>query len=155
METFVLIFSVIFGLILIIFNALTWFKLKKIEARDKATLEEGKKLDWENVLPVVTRIDRDVKDLYDISGQLNRVSKKGVCKMGICKFNALGEKSGNQSFALALLNYKDTGIIVSYLKTANDSRMFIRNIKEGKNDQDTQLLDEEIKALERAKQVVF
>lgn len=75
--------------------------------------------------------------------------------MGICKFNSLGEKSGNQSFALALLNYKDTGIVVSYLKTANDSRMFVRNIKEGKNDQDTQLLDEEIKALERAKQIVF
>ncbi len=155
METFVLVFSVIFGVILLIFNVITWLKVRKIENKENILLAEGKKLDWESLIPAVTRIDRDVKDLYDISSQLNRVSKKGVCKMGICKFNSLGEKSGNQSFALALLNYKDTGIIVSYLKTANDSRMFIRNIKEGKNDQDTQLLEEEIKALERAKQVVF
>ncbi len=155
METFVLIFSVIFGILLLIFNAITWLKVRKIENKEKVALEEGRKLDWENVLPLVTKLDRDVKDLYDINGQLNRVSKKGVCKMGICKFNALEEKSGNQSFTLALLNYKDTGIIISYLKTASDSRMFVRNIKEGKNDQDTPLLDEEAKALERAKQVVF
>ena len=155
MESFVLIFSIVFGVALLIFNVVTWLKIKKIEDREKSFLDEGRKLDWEGLIPAVTRIDRDVKDLYEINSQLNRVSKKGVCKIGICKFNALGEKSGNQSFGLSLLNYKDTGIIVSYLKTANDSRMFIRNIKEGKNDQDTPLLDEETKALERAKQVVF
>ncbi len=155
MEIFVVVFSALFGLLLVISNVFLWLKVRKSERKDKELLAEGQKLDWENLLPVVTKLDRDVKDLYEISSQLNRVAKKGVCKVGICKFNALGEKSGNQSFTLCLLNYKDTGIVVSYLRTANDSRIFIKNIKEGECEQETQLLDEEGKALERAKQIVF
>lgn len=134
---------------LIIFNGLLWRKVKRLEKRpDNQYLLNNPKNNTE-------KLDKDIQDLYEINSKLSIVAKRGICKLGVTKFNALGDKNGNQSFAIALLNYKDNGIVISNLQTNHGSRLYIRQIRENEEINGVKLLPEEKKALERAKQVVF
>ncbi|MFH1183077.1 MAG: DUF4446 family protein [Candidatus Moraniibacteriota bacterium] len=156
MELFSLIFLSIVGLLLIILNIIFFRKTVRLEK----TINGGASNNSKNLLSnspadFPNKLDKDVQDLYEINSKLSKIAKRGICKVGVTRFNALGEKSGNQSFAIALLNYQDSGIIFSNIQTVEGSRLFIRHIHHGDETNGVKLLDEEIKALEKAKQVVF
>ncbi|MBM3256024.1 MAG: DUF4446 family protein [Candidatus Moranbacteria bacterium] len=149
MELFSTVFLSIIGFLLVLGNILFWKKIKALEktvGMPNGSLHPSLK---------AKKLDKDVQDLYEINSQINKVARRGICKVGVVKFNALGEKSGNQSFSVALLNFNDTGLVVSYLQTAQGLRSYIRQIHKGEEQNGASLLPEEKKALERAKQVVF
>lgn len=155
-ELFAIIFLSVVGLLLIILNIIFFRKTVRLEKIFGSGLSENdKNLLSNNVANPTDKLDKDVQDLYEINSKLSKIAKRGICKMGITRFNALGEKSGNQSFAIALLNFRDSGIIFSNVQTTEGSRLFIRHIHHGDETNGVKLLDEEIKALERAKQVIF
>lgn len=156
MELFALIFLSIVGLLLIILNIIFFRKTVRLEKTlSGGSADVGKNLLSNHPTNPTVKLDKDVQDLYEINSKLSKIAKRGICKLGVTRFNALGEKSGNQSFAIALLNYRDSGIIFSNVQTTEGSRLFIRHIHHGDETNGVKLLDEEIKALERAKQAVF
>ncbi len=155
MDLFAIIIASIFAIILIATNLFWWFKFRKVEAiitdpDHRAT----KSLILKKISNQHDLLDKEIDDLYEINNKLSKVTKRGICKVGINRFNALGEKGSGQSFALALLNFKDSGIIISTLQTSQGNRIFIRDIKEGQSDGSPLSQDEKF-ALERAKQIVF
>lgn len=155
MELFSLTFISLIGFLLLLGNLLLWFKVRKLEA-SKALPNFSRIIESpELLISTIEKLDKDIQDLYEINSKLSRIAKRGVCKVGITKFNALGEKNGNQSFALALLDYKNNGVVISCLQTASCGRLYVKNIREGITADDAKLLSEEKKALERAKQVIF
>ena len=156
METFSFIFLTIVGLLLIILNAILWLKFKRFDKlfsgpeshkSDKILLQDNS--------ANLKKLDKDVQELYEINSRISKISKRGICKIGFVNFNAFSEKSGNQSFAIALLDFRDSGVIFSNLQTAQGARLFIRPIRQGESANGSELLAEEKKALERAKQVIF
>jgi hypothetical protein len=149
METFSTIFLSILGLLLVLGNILLWRKVRRMENNS------GDSKNPNGSPGSHKKLDKDIQDLYEINSKINKIAKRGICKVGLIKFNALDEKSGNQSFSLALLNLNDTGIIISNLQTAQGLRSYLRQIKEGEEQNGAILLPEEKKALERARQVVF
>lgn len=156
METFTLIFAAAFGLILIIINAILALKVRKLNKIFHAEDEDkNSKILLQNVSSELKKLDKDVQELYEINSRLSKITKRGICKAGVTKFNAFSEKSGNQSFAVALLDYQDSGIVISNLQTTQGARIFVRQIQKGLATNGIELLAEEKKALERAKQVVF
>lgn len=70
-------------------------------------------------------------------------------KLGVVHFNAFDDVTGNLSFALALLNNNNDGIILTSLYGHNSCNTYVREITAGKTS--TKLLDEEVQALEIAK----
>jgi hypothetical protein len=155
MDTFTIILSSITGL-LIILNAVFWLKFRNLNRFIRENPGgENEKISQLNAQEHLKRLDKDVQELYEINSRLNKIGHRSVCKAGVVKFNAFSEKSGNQSFALALLDFRDNGIILSNLQTSQGSRLFIKPIRQGETDNGAELLKEEKKALERAKQVVF
>jgi len=155
MESIVIVLSSLIGL-LIIASVIFWLKFRNINRLLGAgQTSENEKINRLNAQEHLKKLDKDVQELYEINSRLNKIAKRGVCKAGVIKFNAYSEKSGNQSFALALLDFRDNGIIVSNLQTNQGSRLFVKSIRQGEVDNGAELLKEEIKALERAKQVVF
>lgn len=70
-------------------------------------------------------------------------------KLGIIHFDAFDDVKGNMSFSMALLNNNDDGVIFTSLYGHNSCNTYIREIKNGKSS--IKLLDEELKALDRAK----
>jgi len=142
--------------LLIILNAVFWLKIRGLARFFQAAQNgENEKISHLGTQESLKKLDKDVQELYEINSRLNKIAKRGICKAGMTKFNAFSEKSGNQSFALALLDFRDDGLILSNLQSNQGSRLFIKAIRHGVTENGAELLKEEKKALERAKQVVF
>lgn len=155
MEIFIIVASTLFGLILVILNIFLWKKVKGLESiLNNPDHKATKSLMIKKISEQGESLEKEIQNIYDLQGNANKVIKRGICKIGTNRFNALGEKGNGQSFALALLNFKDSGIIISTIQTAQGNRIFIRDIKEGKSE-GSPIPKEESIALERAKQVVF
>lgn len=80
--------------------------------------------------------------------KLNRITKRTFQKSGFYKYDAFEEKSGKRSFALALLDFTNTGFVITCQSLGDGTIIFIKNINSGTTN--TKLGPEEEKALEIA-----
>jgi len=97
-------------------------------------------------------VDNDVRFKNDIE-KISKDLKKAVDesnfyfqKVGLVRYNPF-EGRGEQSFVLALLNKKNTGIILNFIYTRDGLRIYTKTVKEGKGEK-YQLSSEEKKAVE-------
>jgi hypothetical protein len=74
--------------------------------------------------------------------------RRSVQRVGVVRFNPFEDTGGNQSFALALLDSKQDGIVISSLHSRQQTRVYLKTIVAGKCE--TALSDEESEALRRA-----
>ena len=70
--------------------------------------------------------------------------------MGLIRYNAFKDVGSDLSFALALLDRNNDGIVLNGLFGSDSSNIFAKPIKEGKSKY--QLSQEEIEAIELAEQ---
>ena len=75
----------------------------------------------------LANLEREVKKLEE-EGALH------VQKVGLVRFNPFRETGGDHSFSLALLNAKNTGIILTSLHTRERTRVYIKAVKKGKSE---------------------
>jgi len=156
LENFSLLILSAIGFLIIIFNAILWRKVRRFEKIfDDPYEEKNSKILLQNTSSALKKLDKDIQELYEINSSVSKITKRGICKVGLARFNAFSEKSGNQSFAVTMLDFRDSGIVFSSLQTTKGARLFIKPIQNGEPINGAELLAEEKKALERAKQVVF
>lgn len=74
---------------------------------------------------------------------------KHIQKVGLVRFNPFRELGGDHSFSLAILDNKESGIILTSLHTRDRTRVYMKEVKSGKSEYE--LSGEEIKALNIAK----
>jgi len=89
----------------------------------------------------LANLEREVKKLEE-EGALH------VQKVGLVRFNPFRETGGDHSFSLALLNAKNTGILLTSLHTRERTRVYIKAVKKGKSEYE--FSQEEKKALSKA-----
>jgi len=94
-------------------------------------------------------LDKDIQELYTISNQINHLALRSIHKVGIIRFNPFKDVGGNQSFAIALLNGKDCGIVISSLYSREGTRIYSKDIKNGVSDK-YPLTEEEEQAIKMA-----
>ena len=68
--------------------------------------------------------------------------------VGMVRFNAFDDVGGEQSFALALLDAKKNGVVISSLYGRQESRLYAKNVVNGEGER--AFSDEERRALESA-----
>ena len=73
-----------------------------------------------------------------------------IQKVGVVRFNPFADGGGNFSFSIALLDGKDTGLILTSMHGREQNRIYSKKILEGKSD--SQLTEEEQQAIDRAKE---
>ncbi|KKT40206.1 MAG: hypothetical protein UW30_C0023G0004 [Candidatus Giovannonibacteria bacterium GW2011_GWA2_44_13b] len=73
---------------------------------------------------------------------------KDLKRVGLVRYNPFSDAGGDQSFALALLNAQNDGIVLSSLYGREMNRVYAKLIKQGRSQY--QLTDEEKKAIESA-----
>jgi len=78
-----------------------------------------------------------------------KIALKSVQKVGVVRFNPFKDTGGDQSFAIALLDASDSGLVISSLYTRDGVRVFSKAIEKGKSKY--QLSEEEKQAIEKAK----
>ena len=93
--------------------------------------------------------ESNIKKLMNNVKWIEGISKKSVHKVGILRFNPFkGTMGGDQSFSIAMLDYKDDGVVVSSLHAPDGTRVYAKPISGGKSKY--QLTGEEIEAIKKA-----
>jgi hypothetical protein len=73
-----------------------------------------------------------------------------IQKVGLLRFNPFKDTGGDQSFILALVDAKGTGVIISSLHTRSGTRWYAKHVTNGKGSE-YELSKEEEEALKTAK----
>ncbi len=149
-------FLVIVAIIILLSLAANIFSLWQIfstKRRLKHFFEGRKAKDLEELLAQQIKrqikSENEIKELFKSSRDLWKIANKSVQKVGVVRYNPFKDTGGDQSFAIALLDLKDTGIVISSLYSREGTRVYSKPIEKGKSKY--QLTEEERKAIEKAK----
>jgi hypothetical protein len=100
-------------------------------------------------LDQVRQVVRDVEGLSDRTTSVERDLGGAFSRVGLVRFNPFeGDTGGNQSFALALLDGRGDGFVVSSLHARAVTRMYAKAVTAGASE--AALSDEESQALRQA-----
>lgn len=141
----VYIILTVLALWLLVVTVLNIFVLKFFSDLSKGT-DRGSLF---KVLEKVLDNQKDqVKEISKIKSEIE-IIKEGdqvhLQKIGVVRFNPFEELGGDHSFSVALLDAKDSGLILTGLHTRERTRVYAKKIKRGKPE--VELSVEELKAL--------
>lgn len=94
------------------------------------------------------KAEQDVAELRQALQSIRKMAKNSIQKAGFIRFNPFKETGGDQSFAVALLDSCDNGVVISSLYTRQGTRVYGKPITKGKSKYP--LSREETEALARA-----
>lgn len=92
-----------------------------------------------------------VDSLSNDCKRLESISKECVQKVGIIRFNAFEDMGSDLSFAIALLDYQNNGIVISSIYSRNDCHTYAKPITSGNSSYF--LTEEEKRALMQATKI--
>jgi len=102
----------------------------------------------ESHLGRVHQVVRDVEKVADRTAVLERDSQRAFARVGLVRYNPFEDTGGNQSFALALIDAKGDGFIISSLHSRNATRLYAKALTGGRSE--AALSTEESEALKMA-----
>lgn len=76
-------------------------------------------------------LDSDIQELYSISNQIHALANRSLFKLGVIRFNPFKDIGGDQSFSVAFLDGKNSGVVLSSLHTREGTRVYAKPIAEG------------------------
>ena len=107
--------------------------------------------DLAKILTKIYKVQKDNRAAAaTASREIRRLEAEGkshVQKIGLVRFNPFKEIGGDHSFALAILDGEDTGVIITCLHTRERTRVYMKPIKAGKCE--LELSAEEKRTLEK------
>jgi hypothetical protein len=147
----VLIQIVLFSIIFVWMIAVSVICYLAYRIFKKLELESGQINLKKTVERIIAQEERNKSSIEEIIRDIHMLQEDGklhVQKVGLVRFNPFRETGGDHSFSLALLDGKDTGVVVTGLHARERTRLYMKAIKNGKGD--FELSAEEKKALEKA-----
>ena len=103
----------------------------------------------ERILQEKKKIGERVTDLETFTGKLKQDGETHFQKIGIVRFNPFSDTGGSQSFALALLDDHDNGIVITSLYARTGNRWYVKEVR-GSKGVSIDLSKEEEKAIRQA-----
>ena len=76
--------------------------------------------------------DKEVKELLKRLEGTEKEITGHIQKIGLVRFNPFTATGGNQSFALAVLDGDDSGVVISGLHSRDNTRLYTKLVKKGK-----------------------
>ena len=152
LQTAVMAASIIISIVAFVFAVIAILKYKNIyrlydsfiRGRDAESLEDLI-LEEEDRIEALEAADAANKE---VMRTMNRNIRASFQKCGVVRYDAFEGMGGKVSFALALLDYTNTGIILNCMHSASGCFLYIKEVEAGATD--VQLGAEEKGALERA-----
>lgn len=153
-DEFILI-SFIFNIlliILVIINIYCNIKAKKKYLDFMTKLGNGNNIDsmLRKYLEDVREIKKDNEEIKAYYIQLDKNIDSCIQKTGLVRYNAFQDVGSDLSFAIALLDRNNNGVVLNGLYGSDSSNIYAKPIKDGKSTY--QLSDEEKYAIEIAEQ---
>jgi len=154
-QNFLIIIAILGALVIILvaLGAFLFWQNRLISRRLNAFFQGRKARDLEEILAQQIKrqmkSEKEIKELFKSSRDLWKIALKSVQKIGIVRFNPFKDTGGDQSFAIALLDNSDSGLVISSLYSREGTRIYSKPIEKGKSKY--QLSDEEKMAIEKAR----
>lgn len=140
-------------LLCLILAIIALLRLRKVRKNLEVLFSGKQAADLESILLAHTKeiqaIDKEIQELFEISNKIHALAQRSIHKVGIIRFNPFKDIGGDQSFALALLDGKDSGIVVSSLHTREGTRIYSKPVLKGESEKYT-LTEEEKQAIKIA-----
>ena len=106
----------------------------------------------ESVLTTVSDLKTRSEILEKATQELGSEGSLHVQRIGIVRFNPFADTGGAQSFSIALLNGRNSGIVMTSLYARAGNRWYVKEIISGKG-KDVALSKEEETAIDKAKHI--
>jgi len=143
--------TVMILLALIIFISIN-IKLAKMNKQYRTMMKGMEGVNVEQMLlGHIGEVKQALGKVDSLANQCQRLevnSKKCIQKFGIIRFNAFEDMGSDLSFAIALLDYQNNGIVLSNIYSRNESHTYAKPVIGG--DSSYFLTDEEKEALQQA-----
>lgn len=147
-------FILILSLILLVWNVILTIIFLQFYIYYKRIIKDGKKESLVKVLDEIVSDQKKMKkgldELVRACVKLDEAGQLHIQKVGLLRFNPFKDTGGDQSFILALVDAKDTGVIISSLHTRSGTRWYAKHVLNGKG-AEYELSKEEEEALKSAK----
>lgn len=113
-------------------------------------LGKGKNIeeDLENYIYRVEKVEKQNSDLQLVCKEISNQMSGCIQKIGIVRYNAFKDTGSDLSFALALLDENNTGVVMNGIYSREMSNIYAKPIKEGKSSYT--LSEEEKEAIRKA-----
>ena len=137
-NSYVILGIIIVNIILIILYVSSNLKLRKLNKEYRNFMKKvGKGDDLEENLKVyinkVEKVEKENKEIEDYCDALNKEIAKTIKKVGIVRYNAFKDTGSDLSFALALLNENNDGVVLNGIYSREMSNIYAKPIKDGKS----------------------
>ena len=75
--------------------------------------------------------DKEIQELFEISNRIYKLGLQSIHKTEVVRFNPFKEVGSNQSFCVALLNGKNSGVVISSIHTREGTRVYAKPVAAG------------------------
>lgn len=149
-SVFILIFCVITICWLIALTYLFWRLFLHYNNLTKGTSSRSLQTILDSILKETQTSRKNIDKLQEQYATIEKQGQFHIQKIGLLRFNPFKDTGGDQSFILALLDGKETGVVISGLYSRAGTRWFAKRIVQGKG-VEYELSEEEKKAIKEAK----
>ena len=145
----ILIINVIL-LILYILNSIKLSKLRKNYSDFMSKLGKGENIDemLKEYVSKVEEVDSENKEIEKYCETLKNKVEGCIYKIGLVRYNAYKDTGSNLSFALALLNENNNGVVLNGIYSRDSSNIYCKTVKNGVSEYAISV--EEKEAIEKA-----
>ena len=152
METY-FILSLVISIISVIIAILSIFiviRLKNKYEKLVTKLGDGKDISeiLKKYISQVNDIEEKDKEIINYCEKLNIELNKAIKKVGLVKYNLYNTTKNDLSFALALLDNKNNGIVINSIYGVDNSNVYCKLITKGESK--NKLSEEEKEAIKKA-----
>lgn len=151
-EIFLIIVAVINILLLILYlcNLIKLRKLNKNYKRFMKKIGNGNNIDemLKEYIDKVEEVDEKNEEIIKYCSRLDKGISLCIRKIGIVRYSAFKDTGSDLSFALAMLNDNNDGVLLNGIYSREMSNIYAKQIREGKTN--SKLSEEEKQALEMA-----
>lgn len=131
-------------ILLYVINVIKLNKLNKNYTTFMKKIGKGENLQdaLEKYVDNVEKVGQENKEIKNYCQQLDNRINQSIQKIGLVRYNAFKDTGSDLSFALALLDDKDNGIVLNGIYSRETSNIYAKPIEKG---QSTYVLSEEEK----------
>lgn len=88
---------------------------------------------FEELIESLSGFDQDLKGLKKRVAEIEVGDLEHISRVELLRYNPYNETGGDQSFTVALLNGKGTGLVVTSLHSRSGTRVFAKPVIEGQS----------------------
>ena len=130
----ILAVTTIVNLVLLLINNIKVKKYKKLydKALAKFNSHHNVQDEFNSIYTRLKEVENISQDTVNIVNNFDEKMKNNVQKIGFVKYNAYDDTENKLSFALALLDERENGILINHIYSKHGSNVYAKYIKGGK-----------------------